>query len=170
MYKYLVFLLLIFGTESASSHTLEFMEINVTPKNPIATDVIKVEVWLFGGPFIETHSHTIDSNLVNINLVQDGLDLSPNPPVLFVEKVGPLPEGSYEFIVEVKAYYHNETHVATESFDIAVSPSFAPIPSGSNISILVLIMLIGVVALWSHITNRSSAFRQQAGSIGRGSA
>jgi len=170
MKNVLIFLILVFGAESVSSHTLELSEITITPSAPTTQDAVNVQVGFFGGPFVKTHSHSVVGNLVKVNMVQDGLDLAPNPPHIFVEEVDSLPEGSYEFTIEVKAFYHNETHVFTESFDVSVSPSLYSIPSGSVVSILALIAFIGLIASRTQITRRSSTFRQQAGSTGPGSA
>ena len=85
-------------------------------------------------------------------MVKDGLDLAPNPPSVFVEKINPLPEGTYNFIIEVEHYFSDD--LMTETKVVSVGPAFHAIPSGSPTSLIVLIALLGVLAVMNHITKR----------------
>lgn len=124
-----------------------------SPESPSTMDVISVTAPFVVGPFVETQSHSIDENEIHVVFIQDGLDLSPNPPHEATEVIGRLPAGRYTIFVELSSpgVYEN-----TITLEMVVRAPHA-IPAGnlpSAITLLALMLLIGAVAVRTRTSAR----------------
>lgn len=116
-----------------------------SPENPTTEDVISVIAQFSAGPFVETQSHSIEGNKINVLFVQDGLDFSPNPPHEAIEVIGLLPAGQYT----VHALLREGGFERTITLNMAVAPAHA-VPTGNMRGMVLLValtFLIGVVAI-----------------------
>ena len=95
----------------AGSSMVGAQEIKIEPVDPTAYDTIKVTCSYPFGAFVETHSHSVSGNTVQVNLVQDGWNLHPNPPHSFTERIEPLAAGTYLFRVSCHTGFVEEREV-----------------------------------------------------------
>lgn len=85
--------------------------ITITPETPSSADIVFVNAF-FGEMLVGTHSHSVDGNTVSVRLSLDGTSFLPSPPGVFTEQVGPLPQGSYTFLVDVVGSGHQPVSIS----------------------------------------------------------
>jgi hypothetical protein len=79
-----------------------------------------------GGPFVNTHSHTIGSGTIAVRMVQDGGDWLPNPPHSFTEFIGPVPAGAYTVNVVIERPFASLDPLTRQfAIDVPPPPSLA---------------------------------------------
>ncbi len=91
-------LLLTFG-QVVSAFAQPVPRIYVGPDLPTEADVLYVDAMFPVGAFVQTHSVTVDGNVVRVTLVQDGGDFSPNPSFSVHEPIGRIAPGQYSVVV-----------------------------------------------------------------------
>ena len=115
--------------------------VSFRPSQPSARDVITVTACYPVGPFVGTTSVSVSGSLVTVRFVQDGLDFSPNPPHCAEVRVGPLPAGTYSFVVTSEL---QGDPLSTQSFALSVSALAVPIGYPAQAVLAVLVLLAGM--------------------------
>lgn len=98
-------LVLILAGEVVSVYAQPAPEVYVGPDLPTEGDVLYVDAMFPVGPFVRTHSVTVDGNVVRVTLVQDGGDFSPNPPFSVHQPIGRIASGEYSVVVTLVTPY-----------------------------------------------------------------
>ncbi len=83
----------------ATSHVQA--QVTITPSAPTPSDVIFVGVYL-PEYTVRTQSHSVSGNTVTVTIANDGISFLPSPPGVATEPVGPLPAGTYTFVIFVQ--------------------------------------------------------------------
>ena len=105
--------LLLFLAATFQAHA----QVTITPLAPTSADIVLVHVFL-GSYQVRTQSHSVSGDTVTVTIYNDGASFGPNPPGTAIESVGPLPAGTYTFVVFVLP---GSEPIAT--IPVAVSPA-----------------------------------------------
>jgi hypothetical protein len=87
-----------------TSFSVQGQEVTITPSAPTTSDVIFVKVD-FPELMLRSQSNSVcfscpaNTNMVTVTIDNTGISFLPNPPGVVVEPVGPLPAGTYTFVV-----------------------------------------------------------------------
>jgi hypothetical protein len=81
-----------------TSFSVQGQDVTITPSAPTPADVIFVQVYL-QEYLVRTQSHSVSGNTVTVTIVNDLPSFLPSPPGVATEPVGPLPSGTYTFVV-----------------------------------------------------------------------
>jgi len=124
----------------------------IQPDAPISGEEIEVFVDLAAGPYVETTSSSIAGDQVLVTFVQDGLDLSPNPPHSASVSIGALPAGEYDLTITVE-HGADESTVIETAFGVG---RFFSVPSlGTWALILLLSLTLGIGVYRAHKNSAS---------------
>ncbi len=83
-----------------ASFSVQGQDVTITPSAPTPGDVIFVQVYL-PQYMVRTQSHSVSGNTVTVTIDNTGTGF-PNPPGVATEPVGPLPTGTYTFVVFIQ--------------------------------------------------------------------
>ena len=92
-------------------------QVTIIPSAPTPSDVIFVQVYL-PEYLVRTQSHSVAGNTVTVTISNDGPSFLPSPPGVATEPVGPLPSGTYTFVIFVLP---NTAPIATMTVTVAPS-------------------------------------------------
>ena len=126
--------------------------VSFRPTHPSAGEVITVTACYPVGPFVETTFVSISGSVVTVGFVHDGLDFGPNPPHCTEVRVGPLPAGSYTFVVTSQLA---GDPLSTQSFALSVSALAVPIGSWAHAMLALLLALAGMGARHNYVLQRT---------------
>ncbi len=88
-----------------TSFSVEGQQVTITPSAPTTSDVIFVQVDFPELSFLSQSNSVCflcpggKTNTVTVTIDNSGISLLPNPPGVVVEPVGPLPAGTYTFVI-----------------------------------------------------------------------
>ena len=110
-----------------TSFSVQGQQATITPSAPTTSDVILVQVSL-PQVMLRAQSNSVcfscpaDTNTVTVTIDNTGVSFLPNPPGVVTEPVGPLPAGTYTFVIVVLP----DTQPIT-TMTIIVTPSSKPV-------------------------------------------
>ncbi|MBI5101985.1 MAG: hypothetical protein HZB33_09160 [Nitrospirae bacterium] len=119
----------------------------VIPQNPTTADDIKVKTYFPGGPYVDTHSHSVIGNQINIVLFMDGMLFSPDPPHDVTETIGKLPAGEYQITVFVKESPSNPLEIDTLYGSLSVKQAVT-VPTVNEYGMLILLLSFSGISLY----------------------